>query len=83
MWWLTVGCERPDTATRSHATSSAVAIVDSIRRRIGSASAPNDLARRSASASLSTSARTEPQQATGSRDLWRGHAARLFGGRAA
>ena len=54
MWWLTVGCERPERPTRSHAHTSsppAEATTESIRSLIGSARAANDRASSSASAS--------------------------------
>ena len=52
MWWLTVGCDRPDRPTRSQAHTSsppAEATTESIRNLIGSARAANDRASSSAS----------------------------------
>ena len=51
MWWLTVGCDRPDGSIRSHAhtsSASAEAMKLSSRRRMGSDSAANERANVSA-----------------------------------
>src|SRR5688572_5410850 len=68
MWWLTVGCERPDGSTRSHAHTSSLAEAtkDSRRSRIGSASAAKDWARVSAWSSSRLLLRTGEQHAIGS-----------------
>lgn len=68
MWWLTVGCERPDGSTRSHAHTSpdAEATIDRSRSRTGSARAAKLRANISDCASSRVSVRNGGQQVSGS-----------------
>ena len=70
MWWLTVGCDRPDGSTRSHAHTSSAGRGDERQQpepdRIGQRGERLGQHRRPASSS-SASARTGVQQASGSR----------------